>query len=91
MLRWVRIAFKVIWYFLDSLFLEIGLQIAFFVIGVVSVHGDWMQGNSMMDSRDERNFITFGQLVPIILLMLPVMTAMEVYHGMLVSNIVIRQ
>ncbi|PVH84507.1 hypothetical protein DL98DRAFT_611259, partial [Cadophora sp. DSE1049] len=68
-----------VWYFLASEIFEVGFQIAWFGLGIKWVIDDRKRGHDIM-SNDEaatEDTIGFGQLVPILLLALPVMSFLE--------------
>ncbi|OCL08074.1 hypothetical protein AOQ84DRAFT_407616 [Glonium stellatum] len=85
-LYWVVVgAFRLLWAFLGSTFAEILQQIAWFIVGVVSVIGDRKWGHGVMSQWSETEAQTedslgFGQLVPLLLLVLPFMMMAEAYH-----------
>ena len=80
-------AFRLLWAFLGSTFAEVLQQIAWFAVGVVSVKEDRKWGRGVMSQWSQteaqaEDSLGFGQLVPLLLLMLPFMMMAEVYHGM---------
>lgn len=72
--------FITLWNFLTSLTFEILFQLAWLIIGIQGLFDDRGQGHSLMSKNDE-DMWGFGQLLPLLLLVLPFMSAWEVHHG----------
>ena len=68
-----------IWYLLASEIFEVGEQIAWFGLGIKWVVDDRRRGHGIMlhDEAVTEDTIGFGQLVPILLLALPIMSFLE--------------
>ena len=77
---------SVIWSFLASIMLDIKLQIVWFIYTTYGLIEDRRWGHSMMrawsnEEAEKENQVGFGQMIPILLLVLPFMAMAEVYHG----------
>lgn len=76
---------SMVWAILSSTISEVAIQLVWFCLGLWVILGDLSWGRDFMSAKeqqDEREW-GFGQVVPIILLMLPFMTMVETYVGKL--------
>ncbi|KAH7356763.1 hypothetical protein BKA65DRAFT_214413 [Rhexocercosporidium sp. MPI-PUGE-AT-0058] len=77
--RYVRRVLLSLWYFAASEIFEVAIQIAWFGLGIRWVVEDRKRGHDIMtlDETDVEDSLGFGQLVPILLLALPLMSFLE--------------
>lgn len=72
-----------LWWSAASEIFEVLFQIAWFGLGIRWVVEDRRRGHRIMshDEKDVEDMLGFGQLVPILLLTLPVMAFLEACYG----------
>ncbi|KAH8682701.1 hypothetical protein BX600DRAFT_522175 [Xylariales sp. PMI_506] len=82
---WIKFPFRWIWYFFASELFAFLISVTWFILGVfwILAHDqDRQSGQSLMvdDQKSEENMIEgFGQLVPLVLLILPVLQVFEAW------------
>lgn len=76
----VRFVVLLTWFSLSSVFIEVVVQVFWFAYGVFFLIYDRNHGTELIESAEE-DVWGFGQVVPLILLMLPFMAAAEGWHG----------
>lgn len=83
-LKVVQKAFAAVWYFLASETEACLEQIAWFTLGVIWTVGDRRLGHQSdtlaPEEAEAENQLGFGQFVPLLLLILPLLTLVEAYH-----------
>ena len=68
---------------LSSHLFTIAFDIIWFYIGTVSLLEDRALGAKLMSiTNEDENKMGFGQLVPLVLLAVPIFSAMEIFFGM---------
>jgi hypothetical protein len=80
--RWITLG---LWYLLRSEPFILLYELAWFSAGLYYIINDRTYGHNLMlpEDIDDENAISFGQLVPLLLLMLPFMAFIETYHSKL--------
>ena len=78
-----RLVWPGLWYFLASEAVEIAQLIVWFVLGIYWVTGDRVAGQQVMEPGEieTENRLGFGQLVPLVLLILPLIQFLDSYEG----------
>jgi hypothetical protein len=68
---------------IDSYFIDVIFNIFWWVFGLVSLLSDRINGQSNMEEEDKpvENQWGFGQVIPMFLILLPMMTVWEVWYG----------
>jgi hypothetical protein len=79
--RWLKRAFKWVVVVDRSLVWAIIEQLFWYGVGCWSLYTDVWQGGRPMLSDDSETEWGFGQLLPVMLLLLPALTTWEVFHG----------
>ncbi|KAH8899080.1 hypothetical protein GQ53DRAFT_817283 [Thozetella sp. PMI_491] len=88
--KWPRVILKCVWHFFGSEFTSFLQTIAWFSLGIYWIFGqipDQLQdrplGHSLMENPDEQKaedeITGFGQLIPIVLLLIPILQLFEAY------------
>ena len=77
-----------IWLFLGSEIFEVLFQVVWFVLGIIWLLQSRRSGQLLMDCEERKaeNKLGFGQLVPILLLALPVMAFFEALYSRFLYN-----
>jgi hypothetical protein len=73
--------FSYVWYFLASETIDVILYTAWFWLGVGSILDDRRNGHRIMSEDDikDEDSLGFGQLVPILMLLVPILQILESY------------
>ena len=90
MLEVLRRTFLCVWYLLSSETEAILELTAWFALGIYWTITDRISGHNVMESaeKEQENTLGFGQMVPLFLLALPFMQAIESYYGKTISSII---
>ena len=81
--KYANIVIKVQRVIFSMTMISMGVNVYYFTQGVLYLISDQAIGNSYIDSSDAGSQSTwgFGQLVPMFLISLPILTALEIYYG----------